>query len=135
MYSKLPAPPKKSARVDSALAIVNVVLLLIFFFLATGSTVEAPTFEVDLSQTSKLPIDALPKPILIIMSGGQMSLNGAPINPDDLAGALLDDPILHVLIDRKASAQELLSLMAREDLFATEIRLVTLHVPLEDMGS
>lgn len=128
----LPQQREKASRVDSSLAIVNVVFLLIFFFLTTGSLVEAPGLDVDLSQTSRLPIDSLPKPILILQGGGAMSLNGDPIASEDLAAALLDDPILHVLIDRKAAASELLELMGREDLFATEIRLVTLHVPLEE---
>ena len=121
--------PPKAARqpVDTSLAIVNIVLLLIFFFLATGSLMNSPNFGVALAETSELPIDLLPQPILILEPGGY-ALNGEPIEPDALAAALVDDPILHVLVDRDAPAGALLELMGRDDLFATEIRLVTLHL-------
>lgn len=121
-------PPRVPRHgVDTSLAIVNIVLLLIFFFLATGSLMNSPNFGVALAETSELPIDLLPQPILILEAGGY-ALNGEAIEPDALAAALIDDPVLHVLVDRDAPATALLELMAREDLFATEIRLVTLHL-------
>lgn len=122
----LPPPPHRH-RVDTSLAIVNIVLLLVFFFLATGSLMNSPSFNIALSETTELPIDLLPQPILILEQGGY-ALNGDPIDPDALAEALIDDPILHVLVDGEAPVGALLELMAREDLFATEIRLVTLHL-------
>jgi len=124
--SILPPPPVRHP-VDTSLAIVNIVLLLIFFFLATGSLMNSADFGIRLSETTELPIDLLPRPILILEGAGY-ALDGEPIEPDALAGALIDDPVLHVLVDREAPADALLDLMAREDLFATEIRLVTLHL-------
>ena len=122
----LPPKPKRNG-IDTSLAIVNIVLLLIFFFLATGSLMNSPDFGIALAETSELPIDLLPQPILILEQTGY-ALNGEPIEPDALAAAWIDDPVLHVLIDKEAPASALMELMAREDLFATEIRLVTLHL-------
>ncbi len=120
-------PPSSKTGMDTSLAIVNIVLLLVFFYLATGSILNSPDFGVDLSETSELPIDRLPQPILIVASDGSLSLNGDPIASEDLAFALIDDPVLHLMMEKEASAADLLDILAREDLFATEIRLVTLH--------
>lgn len=125
----------RKTRLDTSLAIVNIVLLLIFFFLATGSIMNSPDFGVDLSETSELPIDMLPQPILIVAADGSLSLNGEPIASEDLAFALIDDPVLHLMMQRDAPASDLLEILGREDLFATEIRLVTIHAkPIVEEG-
>lgn len=123
----LPKLNSRKTNIDTSLAIVNIVLLLIFFFLATGSIMNSPDFGVDLSETTELPIDMLPQPILIVAADGSLSLNGDPIASEDLAIALIDDPVLHLMMQKDASAMDLLEIMGREDLFATEIRLVTVH--------
>ena len=125
---------QRKARVDTSLAIINIVLLLIFFFLATGSLMNSPSFGVDISETTELPIDLLPQPILVVGPTGDFLLNGDEIASEDLADALLDDPVLHVLIDKDAPASELLDLLNRDDLLATEIRLVTLHLRKAEEG-
>ncbi len=129
----LPAVSRKT-KLDTSLAIVNIVLLLIFFFLATGSIMNSPNFGVDLSETTELPIDMLPKPILIVADDGGLSLNGEPILSEDLAIALIDDPVVHLMMQRNASAHDLIEILGREDLFATEIRLVTVHVDEPEAG-
>lgn len=129
----LPTTSQKTS-IDTSLAIVNIVLLLIFFFLATGSIMNSPDFGVDLSETTELPIDMLPQPILIVGEDGGLSLNGEPIASEDLAFNLVDDPILHLMMERDAPASMLLEILGREDLFATEIRLVTIHATPEEGG-
>jgi len=118
---------ERHIQLDVSLAIVNIVLLLIFFFLATGSLMNAPTYGVDLSETEELPIEILPKPILILGRAGQMSLDGLPIESDALAEAIEGAPLLHVLIDRVAPAQELVDLLTRPYLAETEVKLVTIR--------
>lgn len=130
----LPGQTPKT-KLDAALAIVNIVLLLIFFFLATGSIMNSPDYGVALSETTELPIDMLPQPILIVGTDGDLSLNGQPIASEDLALELIDDPVLHLMMEKDASALELLDILAREDLFATEIRLVTVHAKTGEEGS
>src|SRR6056297_4358375 len=118
---------ERHIQLDVSLAIVNIVLLLIFFFLATGSLMNAPTYGVDLSETEELPIEILPKPILILGRAGQMSLDGLPIESDALAAAIEGAPLLHVLTDRVAPAQELVDLLTRPYLAETEVKLVTIR--------
>ena len=120
-------PPSSKISLDSSLAIVNIVLLLIFFFLTTGSLVGAQDFSLRLPETEDLPLDLLPKPLLIIGEDGSMSLDGEPVEPGTLNDLLIDDPVLHVLTDRDTRAFDLLDHLAAEHLVAVEIRLVTLH--------
>lgn len=114
-------------QADTSLAIVNIVLLMLFFFLATGSLMNSPSFGVDLSETADLPIDQLPRPVLIIGANGELRLNDVPVASDLLATAVQDLTLLHVLIAREAPAQELLDLLARPGLDHLDIRLVTIH--------
>ena len=112
---------------DVSMAIVNIVLLLILFFLATGALVNTPDQGVRLSETRDLPVDQLPSPVLIVEDGGGLLLDGVPITRAELPQALSDQPILHVLIDREAPAHELLALIDRPVLDRMDIRLVTIH--------
>lgn len=121
------APARQGNKVDSGLAIVNIVLLLIFFFLTTGSLSNSTTVTVSLPETTELPLDLLPKPLLTVSVEGALTLDGVPIERGSLAEALVDDPMLHVLADREANAGELLDLIAAEELIAVQVRLVTVH--------
>lgn len=122
--------PKKPIALDVSLAIVNIVLLLIFFFLATGQLLNPPTSDVDLAETSELPLDALPSPVLVVVEDGSWELDGAPVAPDLLAVALapLPQPLtLHILINRNAPAASLIDVMNRPELAEAELLLVTLR--------
>ena len=121
------APARERAKIDSSLAIVNIVLLLIFFFLTTGSLSNSATVTVQLPETTELPLDLLPKPLLVVTADGSMELDGVPVEAGNLAAALADDPMLHVLTDRDKNAGELFDLIAGEALIAVQVRLVTVH--------
>ncbi|MEL6564201.1 MAG: biopolymer transporter ExbD [Pseudomonadota bacterium] len=121
------APAREGNKMDSGLAIVNIVLLLIFFFLTTGSLSNSTTVTVSLPETTELPLDLLPKPLLTVSVDGNLTLDGVPIERGGLAAALVDDPMLHVLADREANAGALLDLIAAEELIAVQVRLVTVH--------
>lgn len=121
-------PPKREAKaIDSSLAIVNIVLLLIFFFLTTGSLMASRTVEVALPDTTELPLDLLPKPLLTVSIDGTMTLDGEPMEAGTLATSIIDSPRLHVLADRDLSATELLTILDNEALIAVEVQLVTIH--------
>ncbi len=126
MKSRL-MPPRNRHPIDSSLAIVNIVLLLIFFFLATGSIMNSRTVEVALPETTALPLDLLPKPLLTVSAAGDLALNGEPIEAGTLGPLLIDSPSLYVLADRDLSAGALLDILAGEDLLAVAVRLVTIH--------
>ena len=121
--------PEPGTRVtpDVSLAIVNIVLLLILFFLATGALINTPDQGVDIAETLDLKVDQLPPPLLTVREDRSLALDGLPIERGNLAEALTDETVLHVLIDRQAPALDLLELLAEPGLDALEIRLVTLH--------
>ena len=124
--SRLPNPRERHT-IDSSLAIVNIVLLLIFFFLTTGSLLNSRSVEINLPETTRLPLDLLPQPLLTLSADGEMTLDGEPIEAGSLADALIDSPQLHVLTDKGLSAPFLFETLAAEKLVAVEVRLVTLH--------
>lgn len=124
--SRLP-PPRERTPMDSSLAIVNIVLLLIFFFITTGSLSNSAAITFTLPDTTELPLDMLPEPLLTVTADGEMALNGRPIAAGNLAQALIDDPIVHVLADRDGNAGALFDLLDAEGLIAVELRLVTVH--------
>lgn len=118
---------RRKVRIDPALAIVNVVLLLIFFFLVSGQDRQDP-LALDLPISTSLTPDRLPSPVLEIRPSGPWLLDGRPVQPELLAATLPDGPEpLHVMIDRTASARELMALLARPELAARPVRLVTLR--------
>lgn len=133
MRRPLPREHEKS-ELDVSLAIVNIVLLLIFFFLATGRLLNPVGPEVDLADTTELPLDQLPSPILVVMDDGSWQLDGQDVAPDFLAIALdsLEQPVtLHLLLDRAAPANSMISVLNLPELAEREVKLVTLHRRLD----
>ena len=116
-------------EMDVSFAIVNIVFLLLFFFLIIGQSPNTQTEDIDLAETSELPLDRLPSPILVVTAQGAWELDGAAIAPENLATAMRDMPaplVLHVLINRDAPAASLLQIVTRPDLADVDLRLVTL---------
>lgn len=126
--------PKTTRKLplDFSLTTVNIVLLLIFFFLVSGSLIETEELQVDLAETSELPLDRLPRPLLLMDVDEKLSLNGEAVTQNTLVAALRpllssDAPRLHILADRDVPAINLVSLIQRADLAGIEIKLVTLR--------
>ncbi|MFN3971754.1 MAG: ExbD/TolR family protein [Gemmobacter sp.] len=121
-------PPPRRRAADFSLAIVNIVLLLVFFFVITGSLVQQGETRVDLARTADLPLDRLPRPLLLIDAEGRMALDGVDMAEDDLAARLAPmPPALYLLADGRLAADTLLRLTTRPDLAGTALHLVTLH--------
>ena len=123
-------PPQPRTQLDVSLAIVNIVLLLIFFFLATGRLLNPVGPNIDLAETSDLPLDQLPSPILVVYDDGTWQLDGQDVTPEFLPIALdaLPQPvILHLLLDRGAPANAMINILNRPEVAEREVRLVTLH--------
>jgi hypothetical protein len=128
----LPARKRRITN-DVGLAIVNIVFLLIFFFLTTGQLLSNAAQGVEIAETTELPLDRLPKPILVVGAGGSLELDGRPVTADLLGVAVrgtgVAEPItlLHVLIARDALAGALLDVIGRPELAPVSLRLVTLR--------
>lgn len=121
-------PPPRRRPADFSLAIVNIVLLLVFFFVITGSLVQQGETRVDLARTSELPLERLPRPLLLIDAEGQMALDGVTLTENDIVAFLTPlPPNLYLLADARLPAETLLRLTVRPDLAGVSLRLVTLH--------
>jgi biopolymer transport protein ExbD len=123
-------PPPRRKEADFSLAIVNIVLLLVFFFLITGSLVQNGEIEIDLAETAELPLERLPRPLLLIDASGAMALDGVPLQADQIAASLGEalPEALYLLADGGLSADRLMALTTRPDLAGLSLRLITLHV-------
>lgn len=113
-------------RIDTSLAIVNIVLLLLFFFLIVGQTPQ-PAADMRLSETRDLPLNQLPRPILIVRAEDDWQLDGQPVSPELLPAAMAGrDRLLHLMIDREAPAELLVGTLSAPVLAGYDLRLVTL---------
>lgn len=118
----------RPVRLDVSLAIVNIVLLLIFFFLVLGRLDPAELRETDIALTLDLPLDQLPPPVLVIREQDDWLLDGETVSPDLVAIALdtmAEDQPLHLVMDRFAPAGLLAMVLAHPGLSERNIRLVT----------
>lgn len=117
------------ATVDVSLSIVNIVLLLILFFLIAGELVAARALDADPARTRELLVESLPEPVLEILSDGTWQLNDVELDPASLGQELAEDvSTLHVVVDGDAPAEKLAFLLQREDLARVQIKLVTINV-------
>ena len=122
------ALPKRPKRIglDFSLTTVNIVLLLIFFFLVSGSLVETEELSVDLAETTDPPLDRLPRPLLLVDTDGRLLLDGQTIDTAGVREALpLDTPRLHILADKDVPAGDLVTLIQDPNLTGFELQLVT----------
>lgn len=118
---------RKKSTLDFSLATVNIVLLLIFFFLISGSLVATDELEVDLSETADLPLDRLPRPLLLLRPDGEdWLLDGQTVTRDTLAEIATGD-VLHILADKRLPASALIALLQDPDLDGLTLKLVTLR--------
>lgn len=135
MRPRIPEKPHR-ATPDFGLTQVNIVLLLVLFFLVTGTIVESDEQAVELPETLDLPLDRLPRPLLLIHPGGDWALDGAVVAPEALPEALAaqvpdtgPDAPVHLLLPRDASATLVLAAMAALAPSGREVRLVTVGLP------
>ena len=128
--------PRQRRRHDFTLPMINIVFLLLLFFLTTGSLTNRDEAQSGVPVTSDLPLERLPRPLLLLQKDGSLSLDGHPVDRNAAGGAAraaLDaigkaDAPLNLLADPTIAASELLSLaeLLRSDGLA--IRLVTVRV-------
>lgn len=122
-------PTRGRVRIDAGYTIVNIVLLLIFFFLVAGNFGGPSSGAISPSRTADLPLERLPRPLLVV-DGEGMTLNGTPVAPDLLGVALdgLPQPVtLHLVIDRAAPASTLVKLLDDPQLAGRTLKLVTVR--------
>ena len=126
----LPAQPER-LKPDISLFIVNIVLLMILFFLATGQIMNGTSTNERLAITQNLPLDLLPQPLLEISVAGALTLDGEPIGEGELVAKLNGSRDLFVLIGADVNASRLVDFLARDDLAEVNIELVTIATRAE----
>lgn len=130
------APMEKRPPPDFGLAQVNIVLLLVLFFLVVGTIVETDELAVDLSVTEDLPLERLPRPLLLIDPEGNWALDGTRMSRADVLLALSDQPdditMVHILAPKTMPADALVAVLQQLEqtpLGATLVTLKTGQVP------
>ena len=125
-----PRPSALRARMDSSLAVVNIVLLLLFFFITAGHR-QQPEGAITPPGTSGLPLAGVSAPVLTVGGDGQWALDGQPLAPELLAAALPPQPgtVLHLVVAGDAPASLLLATIEHPALVPYRLRLVTVRGP------
>ncbi|BAU58808.1 biopolymer transporter ExbD [Halorhodospira halochloris] len=105
---KLPAPQRKEPE-ENVIPLINIVFLLLIFFMVAGTLTPSQPFDIDLPATEKggeMPRD----PLRIYLSGdGRVALADEEVSVEDLesriAAQLDESPDLPVQIEADGSAQ------------------------------
>lgn len=128
----IPAPVRKS-KPDFSLSTINIIFLLLLFYLVSGSLLQQAEREADLPLTRDLPIEQLPRPLLLLTQEA-LVLDGRPIGHAALADAALEAmegspprEFLNVLAERDVPATRLLQLVGHLQAAGIAVRLVTLR--------
>lgn len=115
---------------DFGLAQVNIVLLLVLFFLVVGTIVETDELTVDLPTSTDLPLERLPRPLLLINLDGSWSLDGQPGTKTEIVDRLKDDSgsadHVHILTAANLPASQLLAAVQALQPTGLGVTLVTL---------
>jgi biopolymer transport protein ExbD len=85
--SPLARKPRRRERLEFALPTINIIFLLMLYFLVAGTIVAKDELGVAPPETSKVATDRLPRPLLSISDAGDMTLDGAPVTLADLPAA------------------------------------------------
>lgn len=125
----LPSPPPRR-RPDFSLATVNIVLLLVLFFLVAGSIVSEEERFVDLPETLSLPLENLPRPLLVIGAGGALAYEGAAVEDRAALVQVLAEaapPRVYVMAARELPANALVQTVSGLAAQGIEVSLVTVR--------
>ncbi len=87
MAALLPAKPRRD--LDAQLTpLINIVFLLLIFFMLAGQVRQEPAPEVRPPQIAKQPPLSAPRLTLAVTADGALSLDGEPLDPAQLAARL-----------------------------------------------
>jgi biopolymer transport protein ExbD len=85
--SPLARRPRRRERLEFALPTINVIFLLMLYFLVAGTMVQKNELGMAPPETSRVPTDRLPRPLLSISESGSMLLDGVPVTLTELPAA------------------------------------------------
>jgi biopolymer transport protein ExbD len=134
--SRVPLPSRRR-KPDFSLTMVNIVFLLLLFYLAAGSLIIKNELDTDIPVTEELPLERLPRPLLLISSDG-IFLDGRAVQPAEAVAEVREaldaqrgTGFLNLLADRAMPAGEFLEIVAGFQSAGIPVRVVTLHQPTQ----
>jgi biopolymer transport protein ExbD len=121
----------KRPKPDFSLTIINVVFLLLLFYLTTGSLIKQNELAANVPLTSDIPLERLPRPLLLITGDRSLFIDGTPVAsadlPDAARQATANGKPLNILADRSMSGRIFLGVVAQLEAAGIATRIVTLH--------
>ena len=114
---------------------INIVFLLLLFFLLAGTLTAPGENEIDPARVAADAGERLPRPLLAITRDGALSLDGRAIERSALAGAVAglaapqsgETPILYVLAARDLSGSVLVQILGEASAAGAATSLVVLN--------
>lgn len=122
---------RKQEKLDFPFATINIILLLLFFFILTGSIVGKNETSVAPPVTSRLATERLPRPLLVIDKAGALYLDEVPVSLAEaiarMKAATEQARTLNVIADRTYSAERFLDIVETVRQAGIPVRIVTLN--------
>lgn len=128
---KVPGEIKRSSGEENIVPMINVVFLLLIFFLLAGTLTQRPPFDLEPVATTLQPPGEAPENGLYISAGGDLFFQGSAISLDALSVRVASADIsskaaLDVIVDRRLTGEKLFPVMeALSKSGLAKIRLVT----------
>jgi len=138
-YSTMLAPRvRRRERMEFALPTINVIFLLMLYFLIAGTIVQKDELSVLPPVTTESATDRLPRPLLVMTDAGTFTLDGIAIERSELVAAAavaIADPLaqtsqLNVLAPRDMVAGPFLDILAAFAAGGVPVRLVMVEPEL-----
>jgi biopolymer transport protein ExbD len=135
-YSTMLAPRvRRRERMEFALPTINIIFLLMLYFLIAGTIVQKDELRVAPPITTENATSRLPRPLLVISDTGTFTLDGLPLPREELVAAaakaiadpLAQTPQLNVLAPRDMAAAPFLEILAAFGAGGVPVRLVTVE--------
>lgn len=121
---RLSRPPRR--RAEPTIALINVVFLMLVFFLVAGRIARPIEDDLRLVQAD-LAAARVPDDALVLRADGSLLWQGRPADPESVIAAMPGEGPLRLLPDRDLPARDLIAVAARLRELAgdREVRLVT----------
>lgn len=98
--------------------LINVVFLILIFFLLAGTVVERDIWSIDPAKTATIDEKTAPHDVVYVRKDKQVFFKGEPLDVQALEGGipdalkvLMDRPVLKVFADKDLPAHELVDLV------------------------
>ena len=128
---RLSTRPRRQSD-DGIVPLINIVFLLLIFFLIAGTITPRADIPIDFPQTAETPAARMPADAVYVSAGGFVSYRGASVDLGGLAATVAaeftatEDRSLAVVVDRSLPATDLSPILgALAGAGVTKVRLIT----------